>query len=170
MMPKESRSNASRGEVVSLREYVDTQVEFCKNLIELAREESKSALSTADKAINKAEAATERRLAGMNEFRDALSDYSRTLTPRPEFEQALRDLKEKFDSMTERASSRDLMPRNESERMHMDSKERIEALNERLTAVEARSHGRNDIWGWVVGAIGVLVAVITIMNKLFGTG
>ena len=156
-----------------------------------------AALAASDRAVSKAEAATERRLEGMNEFRDALNDYSRTLMPRPEFEASHRETKEKLEAMaaritdrnmmprtesekmhtelkerleqlTTRMSARDLMPRAESEKMHADTKEKLEALTVRVNARDAKGAGRHELWAYGVGAVGIVVAVVTIMNKLFG--
>lgn len=56
------------------------------------------ALAAAEKAIDKAEVATERRLQGMNEFRDQLSDQAATLMPRKEAEQLVHALAERMEA------------------------------------------------------------------------
>jgi molecular chaperone DnaK (HSP70) len=43
-----------------------------------------AAMSAAEKAITKADNATEKRFDGVNEFRGALDDYTKTLAPRSE--------------------------------------------------------------------------------------
>jgi hypothetical protein len=50
-----------------------------------------TAMTAAERAVNKAEVATERRLEGMNEFRGALQDQTKTLINTDQFE-ALRQI------------------------------------------------------------------------------
>ena len=50
------------------------------------KESSSIALTAADRAVVKAETATEKRFDSVNEFRDTLADQQRTLMPRSEAE------------------------------------------------------------------------------------
>jgi hypothetical protein len=74
---------------VSLREYVDVRFEAL------------------DKAVTKAEVATEKRFESVNEFRSALNDSNRLLMPRSEAEQALKTLSDKLDALTLRVNAKD---------------------------------------------------------------
>jgi hypothetical protein len=65
-----------------------------------------SAMASAKEAVLKAEAATEKRLEGLNELRGAWTDNQRTLYPRAEAELALSALSEKVDLLTSDAEAR----------------------------------------------------------------
>lgn len=58
------------------------------------------ALTSADRAVSKAEMAAEKRFEGVNEFRQTLADEQRTLMPRAEVEVIIRSLTEKVDTAT----------------------------------------------------------------------
>jgi len=137
---KVSNKNASHGELVSLREYVDMRFHAAERAVEtrfVAQEKAVgAALEAADRAVTKAEAATERRLEGMNEFRAALSDNSRIL-----------------------------MPRAESEARITSVSDRVEELIKRMDAKDGRSAGRSDVWGWIFGAIGLILAFGVLLLK-----
>lgn len=135
MVNADSRKGATHGELVTLREYVDMRFESIRDEIRTAREETKTALAAADKAVAKAETASDKRFEGVNEFRAALSD-----------------------------SSRMLMPRAESEAMMKALSEKIEKIDDRISSREERSQGRGDLWGWIVGAVGALLAVVAYLK------
>ena len=111
---------------VSLREYVDIRFDAQEKAV-------LSALAAADRAVAKAEAASERRFESVNEFRAALSDNTRSLMPRTEAEQQLKS-------------------------MH-DS---IEKLTERVGKIEARGQGVASGWSLLVAGIGIVAAVVSI--------
>jgi hypothetical protein len=66
------------------------------------------ALTAADKALMKAEAATEKRFEGVNEFRATLSDQAATFVTREFLDGALLSMSVRMDSL-ERAVSRTLL-------------------------------------------------------------
>ncbi len=70
-----------------------------------ARERVDLALVSADKALLKAEAAVERRLDTMNEFRGALTDQANMLMPRSEYVLGHAVVIEKIERLTERVAS-----------------------------------------------------------------
>jgi hypothetical protein len=101
--------------------------------IRFAAQESavQAALASAEKAVVKAESAAERRFDSVNEFRATLADQARLLMPRAEAESAMKSLTEKLD-----------------------------ALQTRVNARDDRGRGMGDIWGYIVGAVGILALVI----------
>jgi hypothetical protein len=90
-----------------------------------------AALASAKEAVTKAETAYEKRFEGVNEFRDTLGDQQRTLIPRTEAEL-------RFNS-------------NEA---------RLAALEKALAATHGQRTGMTNTWGFVAGAIGLLLAVL----------
>lgn len=126
---------------LTLREYVDTRFEAQREAVAaaLAAQEKAvaAALAAADRAVAKAEMAAEKRFEAVNEFRAALADNFRTLMPRSESEQAVRTINDKIDILTARVNARD-----------------------------ERGQGRGDVVGWIIGAVGLVAAVISIVFAL----
>lgn len=85
---------------ISLREYVDVRFEAQEKAVA-------AALASADRAVAKAESATEKRFESVNEFRAALSDSSRLLMPRSEAEISNKVLSEKIEVLTARLNAKD---------------------------------------------------------------
>lgn len=85
---------------VSLREYVDMRFEAQEKMVH-------AALDAADKAVSKAETASEKRFDGVNEFRAALSDSARLLMPRIEFERIINTIEERLNNLIKRVDLRD---------------------------------------------------------------
>lgn len=89
-----------------------------------------AALAAADRAVTKAEVAVEKRFDGVNEFRQALNDQTKTFIPRVEAEKQTANLTEK-----------------------------IEEINKRVTRGEGNREGMSATWGWVFAGIGALIGV-----------
>src|SRR6202035_2967575 len=70
-----------------------------------------AALAAADRAALKAENASEKRFEAVNEFRNTLSDQTRTFIPRTEAEERFRSTKETMDKLEK--SMRDIDSRKE---------------------------------------------------------
>jgi hypothetical protein len=125
----------SKGEAVPVLDHVLALLAE-KDLRDQQRFEAQSsaitaALLAAEKAVSKAETAAERRFEAVNEFRQTLSDQAATLMGRKEFE-AFRE----------------------------GYSERHAALIARVDKAEGRSSGAGALWGYLAGAIGVLVALV----------
>lgn len=45
--------------------------------------------------------------------------------------------------------------------MFKGTDERINDCKDRLTAIEARGKGVGDVWGWIAGALGLLIAILS---------
>lgn len=126
---------------ISLRQYVDNRFEAQEKAVAAAltaqKEAVSAALAAADRAVAKAESASDKRFDSVNEFRGALADNFRTLMPRSESEQARAIINEKIDALTARVNQR-----------------------------EDRGQGRGDVWAYVVGAVGLIAAIISIVFAL----
>jgi hypothetical protein len=105
--------------------------------VEQVRAETLSALQATEKAITKAEIATERRFEGVNEFRKTLSDQTNTFVARAEIEA-------------------------NQERI----RERIQDLTDRINKGEGRDSGFHAGWGYLIAFIGVLGVLATIYITL----
>jgi hypothetical protein len=99
-----------------------------------------AALNAAKEAVLKAETASEKRFEGVNEFRGTLADQQRTLMPRAEAELRMSAMETQIATLARASTSR-----------------------------IAEQRGGREVWGYVVGAFGVLLAVVeyvtTIMVK-----
>jgi hypothetical protein len=93
-----------------------------------------TALASAEKAVGKAEIAAEKRFDAVNEFRAQLSDQAATF-----------------------------MPRSESEARTGALAEKVDGLATRIDKTEGRSGGRSDSWGYLVGAMGLLIALASLI-------
>jgi hypothetical protein len=94
----------------------------------------RAAMTASEKAILKAEHATERRFEAVNEFRSTLSDQANQFITRSEAEAA-----------TERNT------------------ERIQELTDRINRSEGRGAGLGAGWGYLVGAVGAVAAVVAVI-------
>jgi hypothetical protein len=118
---------------ITLREYVDVRFEAQQKAVE-------SALAAADRAVQKAEVASDKRFDSVNEFRNTLSDQTRTLIPRTEAEQQFKDVGEKLANLTTR-----------------------------LNAIEDRGRGASDSWLILIAVIGVIGTIGGFAFALFRT-
>jgi hypothetical protein len=118
------------GEGISLREYVDVRFK--------AQEEAvAAALAAADRAVTKAEVASEKRFDSVNEFRAALNDNNRLLMPRLEAEQSFRVLSDKISDLSTKVAARD-----------------------------DQGRGLAIGWGYLVGAAGLIGMIATMVYEL----
>jgi hypothetical protein len=67
-------------------------------------EATKTALASAEKAVNKAEAAAEKRFEAVNEFRGTLSDQAATFITRTEVDAAVSRNTERIQELTDRVN------------------------------------------------------------------
>ena len=114
------------------------------------REETRAALESAEKAITKAETATEKRFDAVNEFREQLRDQSSTFMPRVEAEQRIAQLAEKLDGIEARMNSG------------------FASLGSRLDLASGAGQGYRNLTGLVFGAasfVSALVAIVYAVSK-----
>jgi hypothetical protein len=74
-----------------------------------------AALTAADKALAKAEMASERRFEGVNEFRGTLADQSATLLPRAEYKAEYSSMLDKLTSLTSRVETIESIDRGKAQ-------------------------------------------------------
>jgi len=97
-----------------------------------AKEAVGAALQAAKEAVAKAEAASERRFEGVNEFRKSLNDMQTTL-----------------------------MPRNEADRAMSAMNDKLAMLSSRMDKAEGAGGGLKAGWGYLIGAVGLAGAVVS---------
>ncbi|WP_204011111.1 hypothetical protein [Virgisporangium aurantiacum] len=103
-------------------------------LIDAHAERVARALAAADKAVSKAETATEKRFESVDEFRQRLSDQTRSLVSKVEFD-AVRD----------------------------SSAVRIADLASRLDKTEGNAVGLNAGWVYLIGGLSVAATLASLV-------
>ena len=98
-----------------------------------------AALQAADRAVIKAETASEKRFDAVNEFRATLADQAATLMPRAEAETRLNSFSDKLGEITDR-----------------------------INRSEGKSGGIASSWGILLGALGGIAILFTLARDLFG--
>jgi len=98
-----------------------------------------AALAGQKEAVTKAEVAAEKRFESVNEFRNTLSDQQRNLMPRSEVEILIKGLFTRADS-------------NEN----------------RIIAIEGKGQGNKDGIAYIIGLVGFLIGVITLIVRFLG--
>jgi hypothetical protein len=94
---------------------------------------TQAALAAADRAVNKAEMASEKRFEAVNEFRATLADQQRNLMPRGEVEILVKGIND-----------------------------RIEILSLQQVTRVGQALGVKEGWGWAVGVLGIVTAMIAV--------
>jgi hypothetical protein len=122
--------------VETLREHVLSLFDAVRTEIAASKDAATLALTAVDRAVQKAEAAAEKRFESVNEFRNTLADQQRTLMPRAETEI-------RFDAL----------------------QKRLEAIEQRQLSVMSTGVGLRDGWGYAVGAIGLIGGLIAALSN-----
>jgi hypothetical protein len=119
---------ALRREIAAVRDYAQNGFVGHEKAVQ-------AALASADRAVAKAEFASEKRFEGVNEFRAALDSNQRNLMPRPEAERAAQVLSEKIFEVSR------VVDRLQSERA-----------------------GIRGGWGYAVGVFGFVLALLSVIS------
>jgi gas vesicle protein len=138
-------AGSSQATDVSLREYLtslinaaerrsDARFDAMKDMVETAFE-------TAKEAISKAETATDRRLEGMNEFRDTLSDQASHFVTKD----ALESLVDKLETQINR------------------NRDDLDSLAKRIDVREGQTAGSRLTWGNMAALVATAAAFIGII-------
>jgi hypothetical protein len=120
--------------VNALERLTDAKLANLATLIDAHAGRLVQAIEAADKAVSKAEVATEKRFESVNEFRQTLSDQTRTFISKVEFE-ALRDT----------------------------NTARIADLASRLDKTDGKTVGLNAGWVYLLGALSIAATLISLV-------
>lgn len=131
-------------QIASVDRITDAKFVTFRTLIDSQAEKVALALAAADKAVTKAEAATEKRFEGVNEFRAALNDQTR-----------LQVTTDKFDSVVDGLNSR------------------IRALETRIEKAEGQGLGarenRSGIYAAIAAAVGLIAIIVFVANNMLAS-
>lgn len=120
-----------------------------------------AALAAAEKAVAKAEQAAEKRFEAMNEFRGQLSDQANTFLPRAEYDVQHAALDEKLNLSVKTLSDR-------VEQNALNFSNAVGSLNLSRASGEGKTTVRGEIWGYIVGAAGLVAIVVGVLLRLTG--
>jgi hypothetical protein len=107
-------------------------------------EKTSLALTSSEKAVAKAEIATEKRFDSVNEFRATLSDQAANLIPRREADTKFAAWDDKFE----------------------DLKKEIAGLRESRSGATGTGVGLKAMWGYVLAAIMLAIALVGVFINL----
>lgn len=129
----------------NLETYLETRLNLLTKFVEDALTATdlryQQRFEATEKAIAKAESATEKRFEGVNEFRNQLGDQQRTF-----------------------------MPRSEVEVIHRGINEKIETLGKTVSDRRAQGLGVKDGWGYAVGVVGFVLALLSLIAWVLKIG
>lgn len=131
---KQAKEEAVTGFIVQEKAVTATKLESEKAIL-LQEKAVTAALAAADRAIVKAEMAVEKRFESVNEFRKTLSEQTNSFIPR-------------IEAMA-------LLKANE---------DKLNMLGTRLDKMEGTGTGRKDVWGFIIGAVGLLATILAVIG------
>jgi len=138
------------------RRYEERSVQSTKS-VELALTAQKSlseqAFANAEKAIAKADTATEKRFDAVNEFRAQLSDQTSTFLPRNEYTVQHKSMEEKIDAVEANLTAR-------IEQNNKASLDSIADLKDSRTLTKGRGEGISATVAYMIAGVGVVCTII----------
>lgn len=144
--------------LISLDRLTEAKFVTYRTLIDSQADKVALALDASEKAITKAEIATDKRFESMNEFRQSLSDLSGTMATRREMEASVTELKgiaaENSKQIAELRSRLDVGPAG------------LSSLQNQYSALQGRTQGSDITMGKIYGAVGAAGAILGIIVLL----
>ncbi|CAN5693081.1 hypothetical protein BH23PAT2_BH23PAT2_08250 [soil metagenome] len=144
--------------IEALDRLTDAKFVTQRTMMDANANQVKIALDASEKAIIKAETATDKRFHSMNEFRQALTELSTTMATRREMESSINELKHNIVQLNEQTaelrSRLDVGPAG------------LSSLQNQYSALQGRTQGSDITMSKIYGAIGAVGAVLGIMVLL----
>ncbi len=147
-------AGASTATDVSLREYLSAQIQAAESRsvmrYEAMQAQVAAAFESSQRAIDKADEATEKRFEGVNEFRAALSDQATRFVTR----ETLESLGAKLEAAIDR------------------NREDLDALSKRINLREGAISGSRVTWGSMaalIAGVGTIIAIIAVLANYLAT-
>jgi len=152
-MSGETEKAVSGWTVDTLHSHMDTQFRDLKEMLNERFESQQSmvqnALLSAEKAVVKAESASEKRFDAVNEFRQQLGDQAASFASRNEVEIKIKSIVERIEQETQRTT------------------ERLAEINKRLDQTQGKAGGISATMLYVfmiVAALGTVVSLWVALN------
>jgi hypothetical protein len=143
---------------------LDTLEKYLSSRLDSVKENVTLAMVAAEKALTRSDAALEKRLDIMNEFRAALSDQSKLWMPRSEYDVQHTALNEKVNQVQH------AIPRAEFDVQHQALAERVTDTQQRISKIENLKEGNSSgigLVGTIYLGIMVTLAAFTGVGALF---
>jgi hypothetical protein len=148
-----------------LREHIENQIHQIQAALEAARRETGFANEGAQKAIDKAEIATEKRFEVVNAFREQLADQASRFVPREVADAENKDALRRVEANAEAIAGlrNTMLPRERFDTTISDWTTWREITDRRLSEQAGAARGITSSVGVTVGIAGVLLTVVIIV-------
>jgi len=133
-----------------------------------AKEAVQAAFDASEKAIVKAEAAQLGVNERQNEFRASLADQASSLMPRAETTVLFKGIEDRLAAIVSANDSKVEALRAANEKATEANSQDIKSLRETRAQVGGSRDNGREVWGYAIGASGVLIALVTILLRLTG--
>ncbi len=136
--------------------HLNTLQTTTRDTLRALEERTSGQFNAASVAVSKAEAASEKRLDAVNEFRATLSDQQRTLMPRSEVEALMKATNDKIE----------VVFRGLTDKIEVFTKttnDKLETLTTSLREIRSVTTGQTQGWSWAVGVIALVASVCAIV-------
>lgn len=159
---------------VSLKEYINDKLTNLEKSVDArfkgVEATTKSALDAADRAVSKAEAATEKRFEGVNEFRATLSDQASKFIIRSEFDLVVDRLEQDIKNLV--LTRGEMVPAKAYDAAHKDLQKQVEDLKLSRALLEGKASqesvqqvSNRAQLGILFGAIGTIIGVLGFITR-----
>jgi hypothetical protein len=152
----------------TLRVHLVTQISGLQRLLDERYEDQQramhAALASAEKAVEKAGVADEKRFESVNEFRGQLADQALTFMTRSEYQAGHQRLQEQVNLLTQQVNA--YVTRAENDALHARVDEQVGDLKSRLTRIEGSGEGRGQLVAWAVAAVTIIGTIVIVTNLL----
>jgi len=140
---------------ISLKTYVDTKLTNQQSEFNIK-------ISSLEKATTIAAQSMEKRLEGMNEFRDALRDQTANLLPRMEYD--LNQKRTEEDISLLRAKEAIFLNRTEHEILHNKLLDDIRDLRESRAYLDGKASQTSVIISTIIAIVSIIVSAIALFH------
>lgn len=160
-----------------LEEKEDAKIDANKELYMQKFNDSKEAVANAfeasQAAITKSEIATEKRADSVYVSLGALQVALNEVVSRAEFNLASKNTDERYDILRKAVADIQILQtgfitESTFEIRRAEIQKQVDELKEYRSEGQGKGIGLNAMWGYVVGAIGIIIAIATLILKLSG--
>ena len=145
---------------------IEAVKELLESIIERNDRRYQERFDATEAAIKKADAATEKRFEGVNEFRSTLSDQQRTFIPRPEADVRIGELHGKIEQVKVQAIAESAAIRAERAQLYGGLKDELSRLASQYDQAVAAREGTKDGMARIIAVVGVIGTVLGIVMTL----
>lgn len=146
-------------QVGSLDRLTDAKFITQKTMLDAQANQVAIALEASEKAIIKAEVATDKRFEAVNEFRKSLSDLSSMMATRRELEQVINEVKHNISQLNEQTSEL---------RSRLDvGPQGLSTLQNKYSTSEGVRQGNTEARAVAIAAIGILIGIVGLASRFF---